>query len=211
MQGGELLLLNRALLAAYRGETDDAVEEVMALQKNPNPVMGAWRERIRSVAATCGGDPATGYGAAMAAIALQPSGMNSPVAVWAAGHAALWARSDPVLAIARLRATIDETSMLRGEWIGNVRRSLEAAIAALDGRTEEAGAIYAEALKSWRTLQLPFDHAMTVVDALSVHDETILPDGAVDDARAFLQRIGAQPALARLDRAAADAPTPSHA
>ncbi len=101
--------------------------------------------------------------------------------------------------------------MLRGEWVGNVRRSLEAAIAALDGRTEEAGAIYAEALKSWRTLQLPFDHAMTVVDALSVHDETILPDGAVDDARAFLQRIGAQPALARLDRAAADAPTPSQA
>ena len=211
MQGGELLLLNRALLAAYRGEADDAIDEVMALPRNPNPVMDAWQERIRSVAATCGGDPATGYEAAMAAIALQPSGMNSPVAVWAAGHAALWARSDPALAIARLRATMDETSMLRGEWIGNVRRSLEAAIVALDGRTDEAAAIYAEALKSWRNLQLPFDHAMTVVDALPVLAATLLPDGAVDDARAFLQRIGAQPALARLDQAAPGATASSQA
>jgi hypothetical protein len=101
--------------------------------------------------------------------------------------------------------------MLRGAWIANVRRSLEAAIAALEGRTEEAAAAYAEALKTWRTLQLPFDHAMTVADAVSVLDPALLPEGAVEDARAFLQRIGAKPALARLAGASADAPASADA
>ena len=125
--------------------------------------------------------------------------------MWAAGHAALWSPDDPAAAVAKLRSTIDATSMLRGAWIVNVRRSLEAAIAALEGRTEEAAAAYAEALKTWRTLQLPFDHAMTVADAVTVLDPALLPEGAVEDARAFLQRIGAEPALARLVRATAGA------
>jgi hypothetical protein len=200
----ELLVLNQALLAAYRGEPDEAVAEVMAMPKHANPIMHAWQARIRSVAATHGGDAATGYAAAMEAIELQPNGMNSPAAVWAAGHAALWS-PDPADAAAKLRSAIEATSMLRGAWIANVRRSLEAAIAAVEGRTEEAAAAYAEALKTWRTMQLPFDHAMTVADAVSVLDPALLPEGAVDDARAFLHRIGAQPSLGRLARATADA------
>jgi tetratricopeptide (TPR) repeat protein len=207
----ELLVLNQALLAAYRGEPDEAVAEVMAMPKHPNPIMHAWQARIRSVAATHGGDAATGHEAAMEAIKLQPNGMNSPAAVWAAGHAALWSPQDPADAAAKLRSAIEATSMLRGAWIANVRRSLEAAIAALEGRTEGAAAAYAEALKTWRTLQLPFDHAMTVADAVSVLDPALLPEGAVEDARAFLQRIGAQPALARLARASADAPASADA
>ena len=207
----ELLVLNQALLAAYRGEPDEAVAEVMAMPKHPNPIMHAWQARIRSVAATHGGDAATGHEAAMEAIKLQPNGMNSPAAVWAAGHAALWSPQDPADAAAKLRSAIEATSMLRGAWIANVRRSLEAAIAALEGRTEEAAAAYAEALKTWLTLQLPFDHAMTVADAVSVLDPALLPEGAIEDARAFLQRIGAQPALARLARATIDASAPAEA
>jgi tetratricopeptide (TPR) repeat protein len=207
----ELLVLNQALLAAYRGEPDEAVAEVMAMPKHPNPIMHAWQARIRSVAATHGGDAATGHEAAMEAIERQPTGRTSPAAVWAAGHAALWSPKDPADAAAKLRSAIEATSMLRGAWIANVRRSLEAAIAALEGRTDEAAATYAEALKTWRTLQLPFDHAMTVADAVSVLDPALLPEGAVEDARAFLQRIGAQPALARLARASADAPASADA
>jgi class 3 adenylate cyclase/tetratricopeptide (TPR) repeat protein len=207
----ELLVLNQALLAAYRGEPDEAVAEVVAMPKHINPIMHAWQARIRSVAATHGDDAATGYDAAMEAIELQPNGMNSPAAVWAAGHAALWSPEDPADAAAKLRSAIEATSMLRGAWIANVRRSLEAAIAALEGRTEEAAAAYAEALKTWRTLQLPFDHAMTVADAVSVLDPALLPEGAVEDAHAFLQRIGARPALARLARPSAEAPASAEA
>ena len=76
---------------------------------------------------------------------------------------------------------------------------------------EEAVAAHAEALRTWRTLELPFDHALTVADAVSVLDPALLPAGAVDDAHAYLQRIGAGPVLARLDRATADRSTAAQA
>jgi class 3 adenylate cyclase/tetratricopeptide (TPR) repeat protein len=197
----ELLVLNQALLAAYRGETDETIDEVLAMAPHANPMMRAWEQRVRAVVATNRGDADAGYAAAMAAIEIAPSGMNSPAALWAAGHAALWDPIDGATTVARLRTAIDLTSSHRGAWIANVRRSLEAAIAGIEGRDEDAAAAYAESLRTWRSLQLPFDHAMTVADAVSVVDAAILPDGAVDDARAFLQRIGAGPLLSRLDRA----------
>jgi len=121
--------------------------------------------------------------------------------LWSAGRAALWSLDQLPLATERIRRAMDATTSLRGAWIANVRASLDAAVAALEGRREEAVEGFAGALKVWTALKLPFDHAMTVGDAVTVLGVDALPPDAVEQAVAFLEGIGAAPLLSRFAEA----------
>jgi hypothetical protein len=171
-----------------------------SIQRPDALLLASWFPRVRSVVLTQDGDPDAGYDAAMASIA-EDQGLNSGLALWSAGRAALWSAERLPLAAERIRRAMDVTTSLRGAWIENVRASLEAAVAGLEGRREEAIGGYANALKTWTAMELPFDHAMTVGDAVTVLGADALPPGAVDRATAFLEGIGAAPLLARFARA----------
>lgn len=53
-------------------------------------------------------------------------------------------------------------------------------------------------LKAWNAKQLPFDHAMTVGDAVVVLGADAIEAGVKGEAEAFLDGIGAVPLLSRL-------------
>ena len=197
----DYLSIDEALLAAYRGEREAAVAALSSVRRPDAMTVVHWVPRVRSVVLTQGGDPDAGYDAAMASIAEEASGGNAGLALWSAGRAALWSAEGQPLAAERVRRAMQATTSQRGAWIMNVRASLEAAVAGLEGRREEAIDGYANALKTWTAMELPFDHAMTVGDAVTVLGADALPPGAVDLAAAFLEEIGAAPLLARFARA----------
>ena len=119
-----------------------------------------------------------------------------PLTVPLAARAALWAGDSAAArdALDRLAKT-----MFRGQALALDHASIEAGIAAVEGRTAEALALYRETLRGWRTLGCAWDEALTVVDMVNFlgADE---PDvrTAADWARATLTRLGARPYLERL-------------
>jgi len=197
----DFLSIDEALLAAYRGERQAAAAALSSVKQPDTVALGTWVLRVRSVVETQGGDPDAGHDFAMTAIDEEPSGANTGLALWSAGRAALWSADQLPTAVARIRRAMDGTSGLRGAWIENVRMSLEAAVAGIEGRRQEAMDGFANALTVWTAMKLPFDHAMTVGDAVTVLGTDALPPGAVEEAVAFLEQIGAGPLLSRLEKA----------
>jgi tetratricopeptide (TPR) repeat protein len=127
---------------------------------------------------------------------------------------ALWARD---VADARsLTARYEEL----GDYgpVSDARRAtLKAGIAALEGRTKEALALYRDALRGWRDTHSVWDEALTGLDMAILLDPAE-PEAAaaIKSSRAILERLGAQPYIERLDAAVArdagaPAPTPQSA
>jgi tetratricopeptide (TPR) repeat protein len=91
--------------------------------------------------------------------------------------------------------------------------TLEAGIAALEGRTSEATALYREALRGWRDAHSRWDEVLTGIDMALLLDPTD-PEVAegVKSTRAILEELRARTYLERLDAAALRAaaePAPS--
>ncbi|HEX9124411.1 MAG TPA: adenylate/guanylate cyclase domain-containing protein [Actinomycetota bacterium] len=189
-----------AMLAALRGDVSGAdryLDEVASrLESTELLAERTWHLRARSVVRLAGGDLEGGYEDAMTAVAADPAGMNSALAVWVAARAGLWLR-DP----ARAHACLDAMDPLRGRWIEVVRRSTEAGLAALEGRIEDASNGYRRVLESWAMMEAPLDLALTAIDALTLLPRESVPDGAAEQARAILTDLGAHPLLERLDAA----------
>ncbi|HEY8018001.1 MAG TPA: adenylate/guanylate cyclase domain-containing protein [Actinomycetota bacterium] len=195
----DTIALGTALLAAYRGDKDVARAALDGLRPesvgSAFPTMRAWVSRVSATVHLMAGDLDLAYEEAMAAVNEEPEGMNAPIAVWFAGRAALWL-GEPTKA----RAPLDLSPPLPGRTIVLSRRALEAGIAALEGRTGEAASAYGSVLADWLGNGDPFDHALTAVDAVAVLPADLVPDGAVETARAYLEELGAAPLLARLAR-----------
>ena len=96
------------------------------------------------------------------------------------------------------------------------RQTLEAGIAALDGRAAEAMTLYRAALKNWRETHSGWDEALTGIDMSMLLDPAD-PEVAevVRSTRAILERLRAKPYLEMLDRVVARAkpaiPSPASA
>jgi hypothetical protein len=84
------------------------------------------------------------------------------------------------------------------------RATIRAGIAALEGRTDDAGRLYREAIRAWRELGQPWREALTAVDMATLLDPA---DPAVRDAaaagREILVRLRAAPFVDKLDAALA--------
>jgi len=195
-------LLGAALLAAYRG--DDATaraslsEVSRASREGAKHDLRAWARRVSAVVALMNGELELAFEQALDAITTDPSGINAPLAGRTAGQAAVWMR-DPE----RARRILTESGEFEGTWNQSIQRTIEAGIAALEGRQAEAAAAYDTVLAGRRSAGDLFAHALVAVEAASVLPAHLVPDGAVDSARAHLEGIGAAPLLARLDAALA--------
>ena len=126
-----------------------------------------------------------------------------PLAPPLAARAALWA-GDAAGAAELLEGM--RTSGYRGAAFGLDQRTIRAGVAALEGGTAEALALYREALRGWRQLGLVFDEALAVVDLVRTLDP--VPDHAdireaIAWARDALAERGATPFLPPLDAALA--------
>jgi len=194
----DTMALGQILLAAYRGEVDEAgrVDEgIGAVQGYLLPPLRAWIQRVRAVERAMAGDLQGAYARAMDAIDEDPAGMNSSAAVWSGGHAAIWMRDAQ-----RLRALFASTPLVEDRaWIRSTRKAHEAALAALDGHVREAAAAYESVLAERLARGDRFVHAQMVLDAVAVLPPDLVPEGAVETARTYLEELGAAGLLARLD------------
>jgi tetratricopeptide (TPR) repeat protein len=128
---------------------------------------------------------------------------QAPEFLYRAARPALWARD---LAAARNDLAALDATGVHGPVVETRRATLRAGIAALEGRTGDALALYREALRGWRDLRQPWDEALTVIDMATLLDPSE-PDvsRATGSAREFLARVGAKPFVERLDAALARA------
>lgn len=124
-----------------------------------------------------------------------------PFVLAQAARAALWSREldDGRSALGAL----DETGA-HGPALEASRATIQAGIAALEGRAVEAVSLYREALDQWRELGLPFDAALTTIDmALLLSPVQQEVQAAVPQARETLTAMGSRPFLEHLERALA--------
>jgi tetratricopeptide (TPR) repeat protein len=123
----------------------------------------------------------------------------APIGLPLAARADLWGDD-----AAGARGLLDQLLELpqRGAALDADRTSLRAGVAALEGRSAEALALYRDALRSWRDLGLAWDEALTAIDMATLLDPSE-PEvrAAADSAREILTRLGARPFLARLEAA----------
>jgi hypothetical protein len=84
-----------------------------------------------------------------------------------------------------------------------VRREIESALAALDGRRAESLAGFVDAIRRWRELGAEFEAAVCALDLVIMLGAST-PEGrvAADEAAALFGSLGAEPMLERLNEAA---------
>jgi hypothetical protein len=130
-----------------------------------------------------------------------------PAAHYQAARPMLWA-GDAEAARTDL-AAIDATGV-HGRVVEIRRSTVRAGIAALEGETVEAMALYRDALRGWRDTNMVWDEALTAIDMATLLDPTD-PEvrAAADAARTTLVRLGAAPFVARLDAALERVPKPA--
>jgi tetratricopeptide (TPR) repeat protein len=198
------LRLARQILLTHRGTQDDAESAALELalrEISDNDVRIGYLD-IRSST-----DFVAGRWAEAAATWLEVSGiseLNQPYVLPRAGHAFVLAGDD-----AGAEGTLDRLRTLgtRGRAADADRAAISAGIAALRGDASGALSGYRTAMSAWRALSLPWDEALTTLEAVTVLG-TSDPEvsGWVDGARATFQRLQAAPMMDRLDEAAAAAP-----
>jgi class 3 adenylate cyclase/tetratricopeptide (TPR) repeat protein len=116
-------------------------------------------------------------------------------------RAALW---DGDADAARVDLDEFDASGMHGPAQEADRTTIRAGIAALEGRTADALALYRDALRAWSDLGLAWDEALCAVDMAIVLDPA-LPEvrAAAEVARETLSRLGAKSILERLEVALA--------
>ena len=198
------LTISRLMIGSLRGE--DLAEEARWLER----VIGgsdekAWREELleaRFWVAFGAGRLSDAYDAATAHGQVHSDEASQVLPN--AAICALWDR-DRERAIAALAAL--DSAVAHGPVVDMHRRTIQAGLAALEGRPEEALLAFREALAGWRDLGSPWREALTAITLATLLDPAD-PDvrAAAEAAREILVRLGATPFIARLDAALAGSP-----
>jgi hypothetical protein len=193
----EWLAYLNAMLLALGGESDAAaaIIEANPINEIDSTVAGTTtRLHADAVVRYASGDFEGARDFAAQAVAMDPVGINSAVSVLEQGRASLWIRD-----VEGLRQALVSSHALRGRWMASARAEMEAALAALEGRPEEAADLYAVAIDAWRALNCTLDVAITEMELVhllgSEHPDSV----SAKEARDIFTQIGAIPYLARLD------------
>ena len=193
----DTVAIGAVLLAAYRGDRSTADELIDGLSEeitaSADPSIRAWYHRVLSVVSLMAGDLERAYDESMVAVDADPAGPNSAIAAWCAGRAALWSGD-----AAKARATLERAPGMPGRWVTATRRAIEAGIAALEGHEREAATMYDSVLAGRLAQGDRFTHALATVDAVAVLPHELVPEGAVETARTYLEELSAAPLLSRL-------------
>ncbi len=129
-------------------------------------------------------------------LAIDPAGGNASSSLWVAVMAGSVLR-DPAV----IRAALDATSGLRGQWTRLVRSTAHASLGALEDQPGATAAMQS-ALDAWSAADLPLDHAFATLCAQHVLPAELVPDADVQRARACLEERRAEALLHLYDAAA---------
>ncbi len=200
-----ILVLSRlAVIHAWRGEPDrDLFDEMDRLTDDAPDVN--WTSTV--VGARASRDFAVGRNVEAAKAyrdIVRIDGANARHFHFFAARASLLAR-DPVAAAADLQAL--EATGVHGPFFAARRTAIHAGLAALDGRTDDAVALYGEASAGFRDLGVHVEEALTAIEMVTLLD----PDqpevrAAAERGREILGPLRARPFLERLEAALAREP-----
>ena len=205
-QANRKLDLGYALaLVAYRGEPlrpglDELAEAAATITDN---TILADHHRFLAIVALVEGRCDVAFAEAIRAADLSSGNGPEPLAL--AGRAAVWGGDRDHVREAYERHV---ATAFHGPAPELERTGLRGALAAYDDRLTEAATLFGEAIRGWSELGATFDHALTVIDAVTVLGPMAELGGAIDEARATLERLRARPIVERLDALLA-APTPT--
>jgi class 3 adenylate cyclase/tetratricopeptide (TPR) repeat protein len=195
------LALTRAMLLAHRGEPAPALAIIQGLEEQVGNALSAivmmrtWLLRARALVRFLAGDAQAAADDAAESLATDPAGGNASLSLWMAILAGSVLRDPPAI-----RAAVDATSGLRGQWTRMARTTARASLAALEDETDAKEAMKT-ALDAWTAAELPLDHAFATLCAQSLLPAEPLLDADVRRARNYLQERRADSLLRLLDRA----------
>jgi hypothetical protein len=200
------LLTLGTLFATSRGEGLDErpkrIREILGDTADPDELF--MEEITEGVSALLSGDPDAAYPKGIQAADLITQ--NPEIGLDVALRAAVWSGN-----LERARAVAARVSRLAatGPLTEALRLQANAAVAALEGRRDDAVAGFSAAVGRLRDLQQMFTAAVASVDAA-----VLLPDqptirALAAEARPLLQELRARPYLEKLDEALASAPAPA--
>jgi len=203
------LMCNAAIVHAARGEPIDAtLEEVMRLGADiPGEAWQTAYEDPKGNRALAQGKPVEARAAWRHLVELDAS--QASEFLYRSAVAGLWA-SDLAAAASDLDEL--EATGVHGRVATARRLSIQAGIAALEGRTSEAIHLYENALTAWRELRIAWDEALTAIAMTKLLDPA-MPEvrRAAEASREFLVRVHAAPFIEQLDTAIARSPATSSA
>lgn len=148
----------------------------------------------RALVSLLAGDLHAAYEEAEAAVAADPSGINSPKSLALQARAALWLHDSD-----RVAAALTGMGGFRGRWMAAARLTTEAGLAALESRSDEAIALYERARRLWNELGTPLDRALCEMDVALLLAPQQAAHDAADKARQLLREIGSPSLLAQLE------------
>jgi class 3 adenylate cyclase/tetratricopeptide (TPR) repeat protein len=192
----DVVLRTRATVAAYRGDTSAATEFAAAADAVATPISRpefiAYRHVGRAEIEALTGHLNEAFDEAIAGARLVPfMRLAAPAA-----HYALWTAD---LERARAAWAFVAAAFERGRYVGALRRSLAAGLAALEGRLEDATRGYREAAITFRALDLPLDLGVSQLEfATLVEPRDPEARAAAAEAREIFTRLGSPALLDRL-------------
>ncbi len=187
----------RAVVAAYRGRPDEAARlreaEEAAFPEISRPDFLSGRHVEKALILWLAGDSAGAYAEAMTGAGFVPT-IDAPVV---AMRCALAMRD---LGRARQAGSMVVAALDRGPAVDAIRRGLEAGLAALEGRREDAVVGYRAAATTLRALDDTLELAFCQLDhATLVGPADPEARAAAEEAREILVRLDCPPLLERLD------------
>jgi tetratricopeptide (TPR) repeat protein len=199
------ILANELIIRASRGDPLDAgmveLDELAAQSSDIGVTIGT--RDTKANAAQAGGRLAQAQSHWLEIAAIWPS--QAPASFYQAGRPALW--NADLEALRADRDGLDATGF-HGPVVDARRTTLDAGVAALEGRDRDALAGYLEAIQAWRYLRIVWEEALTGIDMATVLDQS-LPEvrGVIDSTRSILDRLGARPYMERLESVLARGPS----
>jgi len=191
------LLSNALIMRANRGESVAEglaeLEGLITVNSGPQVVLPTLDAKANAALAEGRLGDAQGIwrGYAKANASLAPPGL------YQAARGAIW--SGQLAQVREDLLALDATGF-HGGVVGVRRLTLQAALAAMEGRTPEALGLYRDALSGWHELGMAWDEALTGIDMATVLDPSLAEVAAVAaSTREILTRLGAKPYLERLE------------
>jgi hypothetical protein len=190
----------RAMLTACRGDVVTAqrlVAEVATTQSMREFIAGQTTVLAsRSLVSYLAGEMSDGVAQAAEAVDLEPLGINAGAAILHHARSAIWLKDAD-----ELRGVLEAAAKIRGRRMAAVRLEIQAAIAAIEGDTDDTADLYGSAVEAWRTMDCLLDAAVTELEAVHLlgpgHPQSEMAKEADD----LLSEIDVPILLARLHEA----------
>ena len=194
------LSCNEAILAAFTGDPEEASacleRGADRLSSAESVGLRATYFKARALVSLATGDIEAAHREAIEAVSVDPMGINSPTALAIQARAALWLR-----VAEGVRAGLAGMKAFRGRWMAAERLTVEAGLASLEGRVEEAAEAYRGAIEVWRALECTLDLALCELDLVMLLGPDHPDAAAAKEARDIFTQLGAKPFLERLNQA----------